>query len=361
MSRAGTGAEHLAVLGREPRPAGGAAEARARDYAHGVLRNAGFDVRREPFEYSAFPGRYATPIGGVLGAATIGGAAWYGLQREAPAQALATLAMGVAVVLAFARAMMGDAVLTLPWARSRSENLIATRGHAPRVWLVAHTDSKSQPVPSAARVAGVVLLIAALVIATSASAMQLADAPHRIIWWAALVSLVLGAPPVIASVVGAQSPGAVDNASGVAAVLAAATLVRREVAVGVVLSSAEELGLAGARAWSRGARPASALNCDGIDDQGELTIMHRGHVPDDLMKTLQAAAPAPLRVRRMPMGLLTDSVALVDRGWAAVTISRGSLATLRRVHSPADSLAALRGDGIDDVATLLARTVEGLA
>lgn len=360
MSRA-AGAAHLAVLGREPRPAGGAGEAKARDYAQGVLREAGFDVRRAAFEYSAFPGRYATPIGGVLSAATIAGAAWCGLHREAPVQALVTLAVGAAVVFVFARSMMGDAVLTLPFARLRSENLVATRGRAPRVWLVAHTDSKSQPVASAFRVAGVALLIASLVVAALATAMQLAGAPHRIIWWAALVCLALGAPPVIASVVGARSPGALDNASGVAAVLAAATLMRRDVSVGVLLPSAEELGLAGARAWAREARPASALNCDGIDDQGELTIMHRGHVPDDLMRTLQAAAPAPLRVRRMPMGLLTDSVALADRGWAAVTISRGSLATLRRVHSPADSLTALRGDGIDDVATLLARTAEGLA
>ena len=32
-----------------------------------------------------------------------------------------------------------------------------------------------------------------------------------------------------------------------------------------------------------------------------------------------------------------------------------------RVHTSRDSLAALRGDGIDEVATLLARAVEALA
>jgi hypothetical protein len=44
-----------------------------------------------------------------------------------------------------------------------------------------------------------------------------------------------------------------------------------------------------------------------------------------------------------------------------VTVSRGSLATLRRVHTPADSLATLRGDGIDEVAALLVRAAEVLA
>jgi hypothetical protein len=361
----GDGARHLAALAREPRPAGSAAEGRARDYADQVLRGAGFDVRREPFEYSAFPGRYATSIGGLLGAAAVAGAAWRSLHGDAPLQALATLAIGIAVVLVFARAMLGDAVLTLPVRRARSENLVATRGVArggsPPVWLVAHTDSKSQPIPSAIRVAGIALLIASLTLAVLASATQLAAGPYRMIWWAALACAVMGAPPVIASVVGARSAGAVDNASGVAAVLSAATQVRREVPLGVLLPSAEELGLAGARAWARGGRPGIALNCDGVDDMGELTIMHRGGVPDELVRALRTAAPAPLRVRRMPVGLLTDSVALADRGWAAVTVSRGSLATLRRIHTPADSLTSLRGDGIDDVATLLVRTVEELA
>ena len=373
MSRAGPtagdvppGAEHLAALAVEARPAGSAAEARARDYAEGVLRRAGFDVRREPFEYSTFPGRYGTPIGGILAAATIAGAAWCGLEARAPLQALATLAIGVAVVLLFARTMLGDAVLTLPVRRARSENLVATRHGAtawPRVWLVAHIDSKSQPIPSAARVAGVALLLMALMLGAVASAVQLAGEPYRTIWWAALICGVMGAPPVIASVVGARSAGAVDNAAGVAAVLSAAVRVPRDVAVGVLLPSAEELGLAGARAWARDARPGIALNCDGVDDRGDLTIMHRGgkNVPDELLQALRAAAPAPLRVRRMPLGLLTDSVALSDRGWTAVTVSRGSLATLRRVHTAADSLASLRGDGIDPVATLLARTVEELA
>jgi hypothetical protein len=63
----------------------------------------------------------------------------------------------------------------------------------------------------------------------------------------------------------------------------------------------------------------------------------------------------------MLLGLATDSVALAERGWTTLTVSRGSFATLRRVHTASDSLAMLRGDGIDEVATLLARAVEALA
>jgi hypothetical protein len=357
----GVGAGHLALLAREPRPAGGPAERAARDHAERVLRERGFTVRREPFAYSQFPGRLATPLGGALAGATITLAATLGL-RGAPAAALAVLASGATLVALFASAMLGDGVLTHPWLRASSENLVATRGAPdPTVWLVAHLDSKSQPVPSVARIAGVTLLAAALLLALLAGLLQLAALPHRMLWWGALATAVLGAPPVLASVVGARSAGAVDNASGVAAVLAAAAAVRPGAPFGVLLPSAEELGLAGARAWARGARPGIAINCDGVDDQGEVTIMYSGSAPMTLIDTLTAAAARAPRVRRMPLGLLTDSVALAERGWTTVTVSRGSFATLRRVHTPVDSLAALRGDGIDEVATLLARAVEALA
>jgi Zn-dependent M28 family amino/carboxypeptidase len=165
------------------------------------------------------------------------------------------------------------------------------------------------------------------------------------------------------SVVGNDSDGAVDTASGVAAVLTAASMLPGDVAVGVLLPSAEELGLAGARAWvrARGALRGTALNCDGVDDDGELTIMYTGPRPIPLVNALADGAERSPRVRRMPLGLLTDSVAFADAGWKTVTVSRGSLATLRRVHTRRDSLHSLRGDGIDEVSSVLARAAEALA
>jgi hypothetical protein len=356
------GAEHLAVLAREPRPAGSAAEATARAYAARVLRDAGFDVRGEPFAFSTFPGRFATPIGGALTATTVLVAHWLGMMHGAPLVALITLVAGMALIGTFARLMLGDTVLVFPVLRTTSENLVATRGGPrPDVWLVAHLDSKSQPVPSALRMAGVMLLATGAVVALAASALQLAGLPYRMAWGGALALVLVGAPPVLASVVGTRSAGALDNASGVAAVLSAAAMVRPDTALGVLLPSAEELGLAGARAWVRGRQGGTALNCDGVDDEGELTIMHTRSAPPALIETLTRLAPRPPRVQYLPLGLLTDSVAFAAHGWATVTVSRGSLATLRRVHTPADTLAALRGAGIDEVATLLARAVEALA
>ena len=92
-----------------------------------------------------------------------------------------------------------------------------------------------------------------------------------------------------------------------------------------------------------------------------MTLMYSGAKPGALIEVIGATATEPLRVMRMPLGLLTDSVALADRGWRAVTLSRGGVATLRRVHTSADSLDTLRGTGLEPAATLLARAVEALS
>jgi hypothetical protein len=104
-----------------------------------------------------------------------------------------------------------------------------------------------------------------------------------------------------------------------------------------------------------------ALNCDGVDDEGDLTIMYSGSAPRDLVRAIEEGAERAPRVRRMPVGLLLDSVALSRAGWRSVTVSRGSLATLGRVHTRADSLDRLRGDGIPEVAGVLAHAAQVLA
>ena len=355
------GVRHLSTLARRPRPAGSAAEEDARRYAALTLSSLGFTIREERFEYSAFPGRFATPLGGAMLGGSVATASLLALGGRSNVAATVLLA-GVALTALFARWMLGDGVLLVPWLRQTGINLAAVRGGVePTVWLVAHLDSKSQPVSSVARIAGITLLAIALLVAATAMVMTLRGIDARTLWWGAVFLSVAGAIPVMASVVDARSDGAVDNASGVATVLVAAALLGDGVACGVLLPSAEELGLAGARAWARDHARAIALNCDGVDDEGRNVIMFNQRAPSRVLEALAAASPAPLDVRRMPLGLLTDSTALAARGWQAVTVSRGSLATLRRVHTPQDSLATLRGAAIDDVAVILARAAEALA
>lgn len=360
----GQGAAHLAVLARAPRAAGSAAEGEAREYCARVLREAGFEVALEPFEYSQLPGRYGTPVGGAIAWLTVTATSWLGaIGSPAFFVALVCLA-GLAILGMWSWHMLGDGVLMLPWRRASSVNLVATRGGStPRIWLVAHLDTKSQPIPSLLRVAGVVALVTALAIAIAAVLLTLGGVTLRTLWWVGAALASIGATPVLASLVGNDSDGALDNASGVATVLEAVQSWTRDAPVGVLLPSAEELGLAGARAWARQRRGEQgiAINCDGVDDGGALTIMYSGMPSIGIIDAIRDAADEPARVRRMPLGLLLDSVALTESGWRSVTVSRGSFASLRRVHTRGDSLARLRGDGISRTATVLARAAEVLA
>lgn len=355
------GVRHLNALAQRPRPAGGEAERAARAYASRELIALGFHVRERSFEYSEFPGRYAVPIGGAALLVTLVLAACFGLSGNV-ALAAWTLVAGTAMTGVFAWWISRDARFTMRPMRATSVNLEATRtAESPRVWLVAHLDSKSQPVPSALRIAGIVVLLLTLVAAAAAMTLTLSGVDVRMVWWGVLGTAVASGLPVCASVVGSRSAGAVDNASGVASALVAASLLSEQVACGVLLPSAEELGLAGVRAWARGRAPGVALNCDGVDDDGDFVIMFNGTAPQGMIDALQTACGGRARVRRMPLGMLTDSSALASLGWSTVTVSRGSFATLRRIHTPTDSLSALRGVAIDDAGAVLARAAEALA
>ncbi|MEO8336408.1 MAG: M28 family peptidase [bacterium] len=356
------GVRHLLELAQRGRPVNSGDEHIAQAYAKRTLQQLGFAVHHEAFAYSSFPGRFATPVGGALFALTILMASWRALEGGSVARVGALLVVGTVVTIVYAQWMLRRGVLDFPLLRSQSVNVVAVRdGREPKVWLVAHLDSKSQPVPSAVRIGGIALLVLALVFAIAGILVTLAGVPARTLWIGALVAAAMGALPVMASVVGSNSDGAVDNASGVAAVLAAAALLSRDAACGVLLTTAEELGLAGARAWARAHAAGVAINCDGVDDEGELVIMYNRRMPTDVVTAVRNASSRPANVRRMPLGLLTDSTALADAGWRTVTVSHGSLATLRRVHTTRDSLANMRGSSIDDVSVILARAAEALA
>src|SRR4029077_14944104 len=148
------------------------------------------------------------------------------------------LAIGVAIGLA-------RGVLNAPVMRRAGVNIEATRGPSPvKLWLVAHLDSKSQPVPMLVRVAGVVVLAVGL----AGVALSLLVHPSAAV--AALVVAWAGGLPLMLSVVGQRSDGALDNASGVAAALDAVSALSPALPIGVLITDAEELSLAGARAWA---------------------------------------------------------------------------------------------------------------
>jgi len=353
-------AAHLTRLGAYARPAGGAGTAAARRYCRSLLEPLGFVVREQEFEYSAFGGAWAMPVLGL--AAPVLGTAAVLARGNHPLVALVAGVLFAAVLGTVAYAG-GAGVLDLPVMRRRGTNLVATRGpSAPHLWLVAHADSKWQPVSMVVRMLGIVfttIAIAALAIATIAGSS--AATPLVVALW-------LTALPLMLSGVGARNHGTVDNASGVATVLEAAELLPRDLDVGVLITDAEELALAGARAWLREWRGAVgvALNCDSVDDAGPLVAMYSGG-RDRSTTTVSAVAGAAnaegeqLRTTRLLPGILADSVAFAGAGWRTVTLSRGTIRTLGRIHTSRDTLDAMRGTGIPGAARVLARAAREIA
>jgi Zn-dependent M28 family amino/carboxypeptidase len=178
--------------------------------------------------------------------------------------------------------------------------------------------------------------------------------------WAAAISTV----PLVLCFTGNKSAGAVDNASGLVSVLLATRSLSAHLELGVIVTSGEELGLAGARAYVESSpQRARAINCDTIDDGGRFLCMaRRGSRGVVTVAVVRAAARLglPLRVRGIIPGILADSIAFADAGWDAVSVSRGNIATLARVHTSSDTRDRLTGSGIAQTARLIAATVEEL-
>lgn len=346
-----------------PRPTGSAAIATARERCARELRDLGYVVTEQPFTFSSFPGRFATPLFGLANAALVG-IAWmwaHDGRRVAPG---ALLFFGIAVTVIAARWLTRHGVLSAPLLREGGVNLEAMKtGETPRVWLCAHLDSKSQPVPTLIRSVGAVLEATGVLIAlVLALAHMNGTAVPESLWALTGAVTLAGAVPVGLSMVGTQSPGALDNASGVATVIAAARRLQDERDVAVLLTDAEEFGLAGARSWSRDRAPVAVLNCDGVDDDGDIVVMRAGRLSARLATALRSVA-APKRAVTIGAhfpGVITDAVAFADAGLDSVTVSRGTVRSFLRVHSLQDDLGRLRGDGIGPTADFIAATTREL-
>jgi len=222
-------------------------------------------------------------------------------------------------------------------------NLIAQRpSDRPTVWLVAHYDSKGQPISMAVRLAAAFVL------------------------FAGVVGMIVGAiPPFVVLLLGFllalnrvndNSPGAVDNATALIAVFMAIDQLGPTTAVGVIFSDAEEFGLVGARALATERTElfadATVINLDGLDDVGQaIALVHRpGPTGIAVATALQAR-----RWRWLPV--VVDGIALARVSRECVTILKGNWRTMRVVHRPTDTVDRVRLDGAASVAAGLARVL----
>lgn len=232
----------------------------------------------------------------------------------------------------------------LPLGESREDaNLIAVRGEA-RVarWAVAHLDTKAQVHSMAGRLIAVwAVVLAAVVLTGLALARLMGPMPS----WLALSGLLLAASAGVLAGRGrlrGGSVGARDNGSGVLAALAFAEE-SPDPGTGICITGAEEFGMVGARAFAAGlgtALPgAEVLNFDTLDDEGDLYLVAhdaRGAaLAARLEPRLRGLGPR-VRRRRLPVGILVDTLPLARAGARAVTLGRLTWRTAQLIHTPDD-------------------------
>jgi len=210
-------------------------------------------------------------------------------------------------------------------------------------WLVAHYDSKGQPISMAVRLLGFVGLVLGLV------GVLVASLP-------AAALLVISLAVVFQNRVNDNSAGAVDNATALVTIFMTIDQLSSSSGVGVIFPDGEEFGLVGARALTADRADlfadASVINLDGIDDSGRpIALLHRAG------RTSVAIAEA-LRARRWRwLPVIVDGIALARVARECVTILKGDWRTMRVVHRPADNTTRVRLDGAATVAAALARVL----
>lgn len=333
------------------------------------LEALGYDVEERPFRFNPWLGRFGLTAAGALYCAATFTAAMF-LYTNHPFGAVALLLILLIVILAgvmFASALIDR----LPYGCVQGTNLFATRGGVrPGYIVMAHRDSKSQPVPLAFRGPAVVLAVCVWI------ALLIASLLHAARPIPGVVILLLGALSVAAGVilifswVENRSPGALDNASGLVAAMGVAAREARAGDVALLITDAEELGLAGSRAAASSLPPVHGVfNLDGLDDGGTFHVLERfgvirkkGLAPHMAAALLQEAdAMGEVANRRdLPLGIPVDHIPIVNAGIPALTIMRGTMQSLRRVHRPGDDLDHLRGDGVRKTIDLVCGAIERL-
>lgn len=263
--------------------------------------------------------------------------------------------------------------------RSGSRVILPTR-----VVLLAHLDSKSSRDPTFVPVAlllGAVAIVAILFVRAALAAVHLVTAPPLLMTLPLACFAVAALLRALSNPSGNESPGAMDNASGLAILIDAAHTLPADVEShhpGVELvflaTGAEEIGLAGAMRWIQ----AHGDECDpgrtvfvNVDSvgvgRGLLALDVRGRAPDGRrMREVvrEAARTAGVAMRVLPglPGVGVDTMPIAARGFATVTILGQVLgAASRRIHTSRDSIEALGEGGMDDAKRVVREIVRAVA
>jgi uncharacterized membrane protein len=380
-----TALQYAASIARPRRVGSGEDEAVADELAERLTRF-GWQVERQPFQFSTAPNIILT-VQILVGLTLVLSIVL--LRDRVVVTAAAVLLLGSIVFFGptnrFAQASALDEhrVLGRLGRRHTTANLIASQPlpadpSLPQLYLVAHYDSKSQRLPLAVRIALFTLIAMASILLAVLTILQMAPG---VSWLLGLAALSAGVPLLFLDA-GNHSPGAIDNASSVGLVLHLAEVLaqrpawRAKLRVTLLLPSAEEMNVMGSAAFvgryirqlriqaDRGG--LYVLNFDGIGIDGDLYYVGSAprRIPQSepgLLRYLQRACDdlkLPLKRFRL-VGALFDHIPFAQRGFDAVSLIAIGRAS-RSVHTSADSVDKLHARGFDQAGRVALAVIEKL-
>jgi hypothetical protein len=252
----------------------------------------------------------------------------------------------------------------------------------PHLYLMAHYDSKSQTLPLPIRMTLFTLYILG---GFSTSIMTilslLLPGLDTYIPYFAWGSLLFGIPLIYMGV-GNNSPGAIDNASGVGLILHLAELISADkdlhqgLRVTFLFTSAEEEGLMGAMAYVtineavlRGQAQKGGiyfLNFDGVGTQGKLLLDETSKRPKeslggslgDLLRETCSELEIPIS-RFPPIGALMDHAPFADHGFEAISLATAGRAAWS-VHTRHDTVNKFHSSGFERAGCVALRMIQRL-
>ena len=270
----------------------------------------------------------------------------------------------------------------------QTKNIVATLPESPddrtlpHLYLVAHYDSKSQYLPLVIRIALFVVVIAGSLVFSVLNVINLVNESFTPVLFLIGFFVIICGIPLLFLDYGNDSPGAIDNASGLGLVLHLAEIITKQpdliekLSLTVLITSAEELAVKGALAYVRhnedylhsqaNAGGLHVLNFDGIGVDGRLYLVggdrRRARVTDnDLYRLVrQSAEELGISIGRFSLpGAMFDHIPFAEDGYDAVSIIGIGKASWS-IHTANDSPEKLHTRGIGQAGRLAIRVIENL-
>ncbi len=354
-----------------PRLCGAKGEEKARDYIQSVCHAAEIGTEVQPFSVYRFPDTYLARLlvicWGLLLALSLV------FLKAQPVLSLASLCIiGVSMLFLFRWNSLYEKLFDVPLGQKiHSSNVLARIAPDPgrhNIVFMAHYDSKSQMLPIYMRIAIIItgtLGAGLLAIIMLAAVIFRTELLYTLSYWGgALIGLSMLALLFNWSV--DDSPGAMDNATGVAVLLELARYFKEKPPTGVNLfflfTGAEEIGLCGAVRFLQQQEESfprertSVINLDGVGGREKLLVVDRyGIFPCVITshsmgrKIKETARNRGIVLHRLPLilGALWDHVVWASHGYEAVTLSMGGWekATFL-IHSRRDTIEHINPAGL---------------